>query len=456
MKRNKLVLPLFLLLILTACHSNLTNNDVKGLKDLPKIEPVQVNFLGHWLGEGQKELLLKQFVTEFEFTNQDIKINMKYPENVYFDRRYPNIEFKFNAAIVLADNPAWDIIRLNGEFQKVADILHDQDWAKKYLVDFSEIPEFRNTTKPELLTDYTKSLYGGIIPGPLIDGYNWPLWCNTEVAQKIGIEVKQFDMTNEDFLNYLKAVYSYNQSHNDQIIGIYEAGNWKTSQAIAEMLFFSEVGDYNEIIDNKFSQKKLNAWEKVLHELERYSKYKPISPDWEKTTWTETTNYPLTGKCLFYSNATWMYNIWSKEDSSKLKNMLPTESPVFKASPICLGGYSITWAVLKKSPHRDQAIRFLLALNTPDFAEEWARYTKSPSGIKGNLTSVNFGFDKFEDFEYDIKEKYGEKKTPVCYNSLFCFGQGNENLNNFSLEVLFGKMTANQAITEIKKKIKRK
>jgi ABC-type glycerol-3-phosphate transport system substrate-binding protein len=106
-------------------------------------------------------------------------------------------------------------------------------------------------------------------------------------------------------------------------------------------------------------------------------------------------NYPLEGKCLFYSNASWMYNLWFKLDSSKYKNMIPTEYPVFKQSPICFGGYFVIWAVLKKSPNRERAIRFLLSVNTPDVAEKWVRYNKSPTGIKGNLTTYNFGLDKF-------------------------------------------------------------
>jgi len=41
-------------------------------------------------------------------------------------------------------------------------------------------------------------------------------------------------------------------------------------------------------------------------------------------------------------------------------------------------------AVLKNSPHRDQAVKLLMSLNKPDVAEKWARYTKSPTGVKGN------------------------------------------------------------------------
>jgi ABC-type glycerol-3-phosphate transport system substrate-binding protein len=444
-----------LIIILPACKIDQSNKQFAEYKSLQKTEPVQLNIIGHWLGEGKKEQLMKELVNEFEFTNQDVKVHMKFPEEIYFDRNIVNIESKFNANIVLSDKPEWDIIRFNNEYQRVADSLHDPDWTKKYLVDFSEIPEFRKNTRPELLTDTIKALYGGIIPGPFIDGNNWSLWCNTEVAKKVGIEVKQFDMNFDDFLGYIKAVYEYNQKHSNSIIAIYEAWNWTTVQTIAEMLFFSEIGDYNEIMNCQFSEKKLIAWEKVLQKMEQLSVFKPLPADIKKNSWTETVNYPLNGKCLFYCNASWMYNMWLKLDSSKLKEMLPTEYPVFKPSPLCFGGYFVTWAVLKKSPNRDKAIRFLLSLNKPDVAEKWARYTKSPTGIKGNLTTYNFGLDKFENFQYMMDHKYGQHKIGVFYNSLFFLGKEHMGDSSYAFEVLAGQLTTEQAMKRIKSKLKR-
>jgi ABC-type glycerol-3-phosphate transport system substrate-binding protein len=438
------------------CRNSRTNINIEGYKPLDKVSPSQLNFLGHWLGEGKKEQLLNELINEFEFVNQNVKINMKYPEEIYFDRRKLNIEVSFNAKIVLSDKPEWDIIRLNNEYSKVADSLHDPEWTKKYLVDFSEIPEFCKNTKPELLTDNIKAQYGGIIPGPFIDGYNWALWCNMEVAKKVGIEVKQFDMTADDFMGYIKAVYDYNKGHNDSIIPLYEAFDWSTSQTIAQMLFYSEIGDFNEITDFRYSDKKFKALEKVLRELEKLAVYKPLPSNYRKITWTETVDYPLKNKCLFYSNASWMYNMWMGRDSVKLKNMMPTELPVFKKSPAYIGGYFVTWAVLKKSPNRDKAVRFLLSINKPDVAEKWSRYTKSPTGIKGNLTTFNFGFDKFENYQYMIERKYDSHKTMVYSNSIYCLGKENENVPNYFLEVFSGQMTADQALNTIIRQLKRK
>ena len=425
-------------------------------KPLQQVQPITVNFLGHWLGEGKKEVFLKELVNEFEFMNQDVNVNMKYPEDVYFDRRKLNIEYIFNAEMVIKTNPEWDIIRLNNEYIKVGDIIKDQDWGKKYLVDFSEIPEFGENTHPELLSDTIKALYGGIIPGPFIDGYNWILWYNEKLARKIGIEIKQFDMTNDDFVGYLKAVSEYNQRNNTNVIGIYEAGNWKTSHTISKMLFYSEMGDFKEIMDGKFSRRKLEVWYKVLQELERMSQYKPIAANWNETTWTETVNYPMEEKCLFYLNASWMYNIWLKNDSVMSQNMWPAELPVFKPSPIYYGGYQVMWAVLKNAPHRNEAIRLLLSFNKPDVAEKWARYTKSPTGIKGKLASGGFGFDRFDVFQNKIDQKYSGHKIIVTYNSSCCFGNDNSELSNYSEEVLSGVMSAKDAMEQIRKELRSK
>ncbi len=438
-----------------ACKSKHSSLELDKFKNIEKVEPVTLNLIGHWYGEGKKELLMKELVNEFEFTNQDVKVNMKFPEEIYFDRRKYNIEIQYNARIAISDKPDWDIIRFNNEYYKVADSLNDPDWTKKYLVDFSEIPEFKKTTRPELLSDTIKARYGGIIPGPFIDGYNYSLWCNTEVAKKVGIEVKQFDMSNEDFLNYVKAVYDYNKAHGDSIIAIYDAWNWQTSKTIAQEYFFSELDDYSKIINLDYSEIKVKAWFKVLNEMERLSKYKPL-PKWKKISWTETVNYPLDDKCLFYANGSWMYNIWLKMDSAKLKKMVPMEFPVFKPTHTCIGGYFVTWAVLKNAPHRESAIRFLLSINKPDVAEKWARYTKSPTGIKGNLTTYNFGLDKLENFQYIIDRKYGNQKVDVYNDSKFCLGKINDTIQDRSVEVLSGILTADKAIREIKKNLKTK
>jgi ABC-type glycerol-3-phosphate transport system substrate-binding protein len=436
------------------------NNDISSLnkqsdnyKPLSKIQTTEVNFLGHWLDEGKKEQLLKELINEFEFVNQDITVHLDYLEKMSKENKISENYAQCNAGYILSEKPEWDIIRANNEFWLISRYINDPDWMKKYLVDFSEIPEFVNSTRPELLTDSVKAQYGGIIPGPFLDGYNWTLWCNTEVAKKIGIEVKQYDMSFEDFSGYLKAVFQYNQNHSDSVVGIFEAGDFSTTNTIAEQLFFSEIGDYNEIINNKYSVKKIAAWDKVLHKMEEISKYRVVPKDWKNISWAHNMNDPVDGKCLFFVNGSWMYNIWLKYDSSKLKNMLPCELPVFKTSPICFGGYNITWVVPKKAPHREQAIRFLLYMNSENFGVKWSHYTKSPSGIILNQNKMDFVMDQLERFQSIIDQKYGKHKTILLDNSGKLFGKNNENLPNLSNEVISGEISADVAINSIERKL---
>jgi hypothetical protein len=151
-----------------------------------------------------------------------------------------------------------------------------------------------------------------------------------------------------------------------------------------------------------------------------------------------------------------MYNIWLKNDSVRTQDMMPVELPVLKPAPACFGGFFVTWAVLKHAPHRDQAVRLLLSLNHPDVAEKWSRQTKSPTGVKGELSSMVFGFDKFENFRYMIEKKYGQHKMHVFNNSNFCFGRENERISNFADSVLLAGCPADEAMKIIKRQLRKK
>jgi ABC-type glycerol-3-phosphate transport system substrate-binding protein len=76
--------------------------------------------------------------------------------------------------------------------------------------------------------------WNGMIPGPYLEGQYWALWFNKKVAEKVGIEIKQFGMTFDDFAGYLKAIYQYNQSNpDDYVIPLYESYVWETTMLLA-------------------------------------------------------------------------------------------------------------------------------------------------------------------------------------------------------------------------------
>ena len=151
-----------------------------------------------------------------------------------------------------------------------------------------------------------------------------------------------------------------------------------------------------------------------------------------------------------------MYNIWLKYDKSKLKDIMPAEYPVFKTTNIYIGAYQIMWAVLKKAKHRDEAVKFLLAMNKPSFADQWVRYTKCPTGIKGSFTDSSFGKDQFELFTNHIAKRYGTRKYPLAANSEHILGISRKEIPNYYEEVIFGKISADDAIKKMRAALKKR
>jgi ABC-type glycerol-3-phosphate transport system substrate-binding protein len=414
-----------------------------------------LNFVGHWLYQAKREDMVRELANEFEFLNQDCKVNLKFPEDIYYSRDKANCEEAFVSAQLLSEKSSFDILRINDQYSSIAFYMKDKDWAKKYLVDFSQYPEFIDNTKPELVNDEAKAKWGGIIPGPYLEGYNFSIWFNRNLAKEMGIEVKQFGMTYQDFLGYIKAIDAYNKSHNTNIIPVQECSDWTTIHILVLRLIISEIGDLDECMRDSYSEKKLNAYHKALQALQELSKYNAYSKSWKQHSFLETLDYPLTHKSFFYVNASWMYNYWQKIDNGELKDMVPAELPTFKPSDVYFGGYSIMWAVPKNSPNKELAVKFLLAMSKPDVAEKWARYTKCPTGLKGTITNVSFGKDHFEEFTSTINAKYGSKKLSFNYlDNNIVLGASMRIVNMRTIDVATGMMTADEAMADIRRQLK--
>jgi hypothetical protein len=89
----------------------------------------------------------------------------------------------------------------------VADELQDLNWCKKYLVDFSQIPGFKDTQKDFIFDDPIWAAQAGdMIVGPMLEGYYHVIFYNKDVADKISVNIKDMAMTYYDFLGYVKAV----------------------------------------------------------------------------------------------------------------------------------------------------------------------------------------------------------------------------------------------------------
>jgi hypothetical protein len=448
------LLGALILIIGSSCRDESAN--YKKVDNLQNIESVkQVRFIGQWLNEGKRETLVRDFVLKYEFENQDVDVILKFPEEVYFDRSDTYSNQRFVSQIMSKENPDWDIIRINNQFEEVVSFSGDSLWARKYLVDFSEYPDYINNTKPDLLTDQLKKRWGGIIPGPFIEGQFWAMWTNKKVTDKIGIEVKEYGMTVDDFIEYIKAVDVYNK-HNpdDYIVPIHDGTDWRTAFAIAFNIYISALNNPELLFTRETNEQKLIAWHKTLKVLEEISNYNPYDPDWESVTWTGSRFDLINEKCLFYTNGSWMYNIWNMESAEHTMNCFPHEFPSFNEMHIYPSSYQIMWAVLKNSPNKDEAVKFLLDMNKPDIAEMWVQYTKCPTGIKGKLTDVSFGSDQFETFSFNVQKIYGNN-TYNYTEVLSEFITGNsENLSTHYRDVLLGNISADEAMVDIRSQIK--
>jgi hypothetical protein len=415
-----------------------------------------INFVGHWLNEGQRENFVRNLAREYEFKNQHININLKFPEEIYYDQLDRKSNEKYTAKVIAEGITDWDILRINGEYREVYDILGDPDWAKKNLVDFSQLPEFRNGTLPELLNGSAAADWNGIIPGPLVEGQYWALWCNRNVAKKVGIEVKQFGMTFDDFAAYLRAVKAYNDKNpNDRVKAIFESYVWETTQAIAISLYASLMDSPDEFLSGVITEKRLRAWQQTLEAMESIAPFEPIDPTWRTTEWTETQKDFLDEQYLFYINGSWMYNIWSGIDEQLTMNCMPAEFPGFKPHVVYPAAYQVTWGVPKNAPNRDEAVKFLLAMNQPDIADMWNRYTKCPTGIQGDLAGNSFGGDQFEQFANHVQQNFGTNIYRYYESSAWMLDAAHATTENYFRPVIEGRITAAEAMRRIRQELGR-
>jgi hypothetical protein len=448
---------LFFVTILMVAGFGCKGESENGLSGKPVKEISQtstINMVGHWLNEGKREDFVRNLTRVYEFENQHVKVNLKFPEDIYYDNLDRASNEKYNVKVIDEGLTDWDILRINGEYNEVYELLGDADWARKHLVDFRGIEAFKEGTRPELLTDDAKDAWNGMIPGPYLEGQYWALWYNRKVAEKIGIDIKQFGMTFDDFAGYLEAVFKYNQNHpDDNIIPVYESFVWETTMLIAYNLYSSLLDNSEEFLSSRITESRLQAWHQTLQAMEAISKFNPIDPSWVETRWKDSHEMMLNGDCLFYVNGSWMYNIWEGIDDDRIYDIVPGELPAFRENVIYPHAYSITWGVLQDVPNRDEAVDFLLEMNTPDVAEMWTRYTKCPTGIKGNLSSAALGGDQFEEFSRYVQENYSGNKYRYYDSSMWVLNNQHADEPLYFREVLAGTMTANEAMVAIRASI---
>jgi len=450
-KIYKTLKKLTAIILLTAfgisCSTNQSDNNIISGNQILKKEPVQLNWIGQWKNEGLKGKLVRDIARQFEFENPDIKVNLKFHQDIYDEKNH----LKFFSKNLNAQKSDWDLIWINGN----AEVIEGPNGYTKisdYLVDLSVYPEIVNNHRPGILEkkDF-KVKWNNILPGVALDGYDYLLWCNLELAKKIGITVKQFDMTFEDFLGYLKAVQDYNTANKTNVYGIFDESS--NLESIPMQLYCSEIGSFEYIMQDNLDETKWAAFEKTIYALEKIAQYRPLPSD-KQYNWDDDKNYPLKGNCLFKVGASYMYNIWLEADSIATKNMIPVQLPEFKPSQTYLGIYAIPWAIPKNSPHIEEAVRLLKYIASPQVADQWIRYTKSPTGVQNSMVSTSMGMDPYENFDYQINKKFGRTKMdPYKGNARFLSSKNAGIILDFAA-LVEGKISATEFLNTVKKQLK--
>ena len=112
-----------------------------------------LNFMGHWLTEDTRETLVRETVREFSVQNPDIDVNLKFHQEILGVRSKEETA-KLIVKMIKTNNISWDIVWMDDHiYQLVAEGLNDTDWGRKNLVDFTDIPGFRETQKPFIFSD---------------------------------------------------------------------------------------------------------------------------------------------------------------------------------------------------------------------------------------------------------------------------------------------------------------
>lgn len=439
--------------IWSACSS--IDSESLSYKPLDKVvQTKQINMIGHWHGEGDRQKFVEDIIRVYEFKNQDVVINMKFPEEVYFDKEDRNGHIDFISNNIIENDNSWDILMINGLSTRIGERVTDPDWARNNLVDFMQYQEFKSNTEPGLITEQALKPWKGVAPGPFLEGQYYSLWVNKKVADKLGINVKQFGMTVDDFILYVKAVYDYNKSNPDTYIApLYESYTWKTIDLLGLMMYASLLDAPENFFNFEMTNKRISAWGKTLDAFEELAPYNLLHKDWESMEWTSTQDIMLKDECLFYLNGSWMYNIWKGIDDEKVLDCMPTEFPGFKKQVVFPSTHLIPWCVPQNAKNKEEAIDFLLAINKPEVAEMWSRYTKCPTGITGNLSASNFGGDQYEVFSSYIKDEFGANTFNYYGSSKWVLDNAHANTGLRLSEVLTGRLTAEQAMAEIKRDI---
>jgi ABC-type glycerol-3-phosphate transport system substrate-binding protein len=413
-------------------------------------EQTELKWLGQWFGEGKKEDLVREMARDFSFLNQDVNLELQFAfEMAKIDSFADPFRSVADSIISWIQNDRWpfDIFVCDKWFYaEIAGLINDEDWGPKHLLDFKDEDWFIESHKDYVLNsnEYVGS-FGGIAPGAFIEGAWDLLYVSSEVENKLGIKVKDYNMSIDDFIEYAKIVHQHNQTNDEKITLC--ATNYQAITQVLNQVIMSEIGN----TDYASATEQISALNKVYKKLEELAKYKPTEQYHEYSSDRELKH----DKTLFHLHSTWVTLFWQRSNPEGEKLMRPCEFPSMpdKAAHSYSGTYNAIFAIPKNAKNRDDAVRLMQYMSSVDIAEKWENYSKCPTGLNSRMSFSEFGNDDFSNFSKHMSEKYDNRLADFSLaNDLFNGRQAHVNFH--AMDVAEGRMTASQAVSRIRSQLR--
>jgi hypothetical protein len=363
--------------------------------------------MGHWKGEGARETLVCEVLDEFRFLHPELEVDFKFAADVLPEKSQEAAANQL-VEMIRTGNLEWDVVWLDSLiYGMVADQLDDWDWGRKHLVDFSAVPGFGKTQKSFLVKgEDAHAFTAGFFPGPYIEGFLYTAWYNQDVADRLGIEIREEGMTAKDLLGYAEKVHAYNQTAEEPIAAFLDVARSGSMQRLYHALLYSSFPghpDSDEIDDAELEK----AYVRTAEYFAQLGRCRPLAGNGSLREFPAAAKFMLAeDRALFFFDATWRYSAFRAACPDRLDRLRLAQMPGFEGNCHAIGGYITTWAVLKNAPGREAGIELMRYWSRPPIAQKWVRYTKCPTGLKGDLYDPTFGLDIHAEFQRKLREKY--------------------------------------------------
>jgi ABC-type glycerol-3-phosphate transport system substrate-binding protein len=371
--------------------------------------------MGHWKNEGRREVLVREVLDEFSYTHPNLKVSFQFATDILAEKSQ-HAAGLYIAEMIRSGNLEWDVIWLDPMiYHYVAEELGDWEWGRRHLVDFSGDLTMESAHKPALVEGPEAHRFtGGVFPGPYVEGFFWSVWYNKEVAERVGLDVRETGMSAEDLVGYVGKVHAYNQQAGEPIAALVD---YASSGATARLFYSLYLSAVHGEVDSADQSIVDAAQQRVLSVFEKMGGFGPPAPLLSTDSWIAAVQVLMEGRALFFCDASWCYTTLEKMDPVQLKNLRPAQIPEFADGyHHTVGGYISTWAVLKNASGRDAGIELMKFWSRPEIAEKWIRYTKSPTGLSGSLYNSQFGKDIYAEFQRRLVAEVGHSvQDPLMF-----------------------------------------